>query len=143
MGAPPSIHGSGRQNEWAEEYSIHQIEPTPLEQWMTYYLKEHATKSSKPTKETPPLTSESVHTASKPATRNTYADIAKNGAQQGQRNATAAQYIGHLLGKGNDETVIWETVQLWNDAKVTPPLARIVKHGAEKIAARTHSVLFR
>ena len=28
--APPSIHGSGRQYEWAEGYSIHEIDPAPL-----------------------------------------------------------------------------------------------------------------
>lgn len=50
----------------------------------------------------PPQPSEAGNTASKPATSNTYADIAKNDAQQRQRNATAAQYIGHLLTKGNE-----------------------------------------
>ncbi len=47
---------------------------------MEYYLKEQASKSSKPAKETPPKPSENVDTAGKPATSNSYADIAKNGA---------------------------------------------------------------
>jgi hypothetical protein len=120
--APPSIHGSGRQYEWAEGYSIHEIDPAPLEQWMQDYLKQQASSSSKPVKESPPKPSETVNSASKAAIDNTYAEIAKHGAQQGQRNDTAAKYIGHLFGKGNDETVVWEMVQLWNDIKVKPPL---------------------
>ena len=96
--------------------------PLPCEQWMEYYLKQHATKSSKPTKEKPPKPSENADTASKPATGDPYADILKNGAQQGKRNHTAARLIGHLLGKGNDETVVWEMVKQWNAAKNKPPL---------------------
>jgi len=117
--APPSLHGSGRQYEWDEGYSIYEIDPAPPEQWMEYYLKEQA---NKPTAKTPLKPSEVVNTVSKPATNNPYADIARNGAQQGQRNHTTAKYIGHLLGKGNDETVVWEMIQLWNSAKNTPQL---------------------
>ena len=87
--------------------------------------------------------SKNVHTASKPATDNQYADIIKNGAKQGQRNHTTARYIGHLFGKGSYETVVWAMIKSWTAAKNTPPLARIVKHGAEKIAARAHSILDR
>jgi hypothetical protein len=120
--APPSFHGSGRQYEWVEGLSIFEIDPAPCEQWMLDYLKQYATKSNKPAKEKPLKPSETGNTASKPTTDNIYGDIAKNGAKQGQRNHTTAKYIGHLFGKGNDETVVWETVKLWNTAKNNPSL---------------------
>jgi replicative DNA helicase len=49
-------------------------------------------------------------------------DILKDGAQEGQRNHTATKLIGHLLGKGNDEAVIWEMVKQWNVGKNNPAL---------------------
>lgn len=120
--APPSIHGSGRQYEWEEGYSIHQIDPAPCESWMEYYLKQQPIKSSKPVKQTPPKPSDNPDTASKPATNDPYADILKNGAQQGNRNDSAARLIGHLFGKGNDEAVVWEMVDQWNAGKNKPPI---------------------
>ena len=66
--APPSIHGSGRQYEWAEGYSIHEIDPAPCEQWMEYFLKEQAKRPSKPAKEQPPKPSDNPDTASNPPT---------------------------------------------------------------------------
>ena len=49
-------------------------------------------------------------------------DLLKNGAQQGNRNHCAAKLIGHLLGKGNTESVVWEMISQWNASKNTPPL---------------------
>jgi replicative DNA helicase len=120
--APPSYHGNGHQYTWEEGSSIFEIDPAPCEPWMVDYLKEVATSCRKPTKEKLPNPSEVVYTASKSVNNNIYAGIAKNGAKQGQRNATTAKYIGHLFGKGNDEAVVWEMIQLWNTAKNNPPL---------------------
>jgi len=120
--APPSIHGNGNQYTWEDGFSIHEIDPAPCEEWMNYFLKEEANKSSKPPKEKPPKPSENPGTVSKPATNDLYADIMKNGAQQGHRNDMAARLIGHLLGKGNDETVVWEMIKQWNSVKNKPPL---------------------
>jgi hypothetical protein len=120
--APPSFHGSGRQYEWEDCSSIFDIDLAPCEPWMIDYLKEVANSPSKPAKETSPKPSEVNNTASEPATNDPYADIIKNGAQQGNRNHSAARLIGHLLGKGNDETVVWEMIKQWNAAKNKPPL---------------------
>ncbi len=120
--APPSYHGSGNQYTWVDGFSIFQIDPACCEPWMIDYLKEVANSATKPAKKTPPKPSETVHTASKPATVDPYGDIVKNGAQQGHRNHCAAVLIGHLLGKGNDETVVWEMIKQWNAAKNNPPL---------------------
>ena len=38
------------------------------------------------------------------------------------RNHTATKLIGHLLGKGNSEDVVWELVKQWNANKNTPSL---------------------
>ena len=49
-------------------------------------------------------------------------EIMQNGAQQGNRNHSATKLIGHLLGKGNDENIVWEMVRQWNAGKNKPPL---------------------
>lgn len=126
--APPSFHGSGRQYEWEEGYSIFEIDPAECEQWMIDYLKEVNNCSAKPVKETTPKPSDNPHTASKATSDNQYADILKNGAQQGQRNHTATRLIGHLLGKGNDPELVWEMVRQWNIAKNIPPVDEAELH---------------
>jgi len=120
--APPSFHGSGCQYEWEEGFSIFEIDPAPCEQWMVYYLKEIMYNSSKPAKEKLPKPSDSPDTVKKPATGESYTDILKYGAREGMRNDTATKLIGHLLGKGNEETVVWEMVKTWNIAKNKPSL---------------------
>ena len=122
VAAPPSIHGNGNQYTWEDGFSIHEIDPAPCTSWMIDYLKEVASDSNPPTKEKPPKPSDNPITVRKPADSESYADVLKKGAQQGHRNHTAAKLIGHLLGKGNDESVIWEMVKQWNAAKNNPAL---------------------
>jgi hypothetical protein len=121
--APPSIHGLGDHYEWEDCSSIFDIKPARCESWMIDYLEDVANSPSKPAKGKPPKTSESPDTESKPAVVDAYADILKNGAQEGQRNHTTTKLIGHLFGKGNDENVVWELVKQWNASKNTPALA--------------------
>ena len=120
--APPSIHGNGNQYNWEDCSSIFDIAIAQCDPWMIDYLKEVASNSNTPTTEKPPKPSDNPNTVRKPADGESYADILKNGAQQGHRNHTAAKLIGHLLGKGNDETVVWEMVKQWNTGKNNPPL---------------------
>jgi len=120
--APPSCHGSGRHYEWEEGFSIFEIDPAECEPWMIDYLKEVATINSEPVKEKALKPSESSNLASKPPSGNTYADIMKSGAKQGNRNYCATKLIGHLLGKGNDPEIVWEMVKQWNITKNTPPV---------------------
>ena len=122
VAAPPSIHGNGSKYTWEDGFSIHEIDPAPCSSWMTDYLKEVASSSITPTTKKLPKPSDDPITVSTPADSESYADILKNGAQQGHRNHSAAKLIGHLLGKGNDETVVWEMVKQWNTAKNTPAL---------------------
>jgi len=120
--APPSFHGSGRQYEWIDGFSIFDIDPAPCSPWMIDYLKEMNSCSAKPTKKTTPKPSDNRSTASQSTTDNHYADIMKSGAQQGNRNHCATKLIGHLLGKGNDPGMVWEMVRQWNITKNTPPV---------------------
>ena len=118
--APPSIHGNGNQYTWRQGHSVLEIDPAPSEPWMDAYLQANA--AIIPILNTPPKPSKNVPTASKATDDNQYSDILKNGSQQGNRNHCAAKLIGHLLGKGNDESVVWEMIQQWNMNKNKPPL---------------------
>lgn len=120
--APPSIHGSGNHYQWEDCSSIFDMQPAPCEPWMIDYLKNITKDSSKSTKKEPPKPSKSVDTASKSGAQGDYADILNNGAVEGMRNHTATKLIGHLLGKGNDEAMVWELVRQWNAGKNNPPL---------------------
>jgi len=119
--APPSMHGTGKQYAWETGFSIHDIDPAPPEVWMEFYLKEHATKTGQEAKKALKPSKKS-HKTVNPSVDDQYFDIAKNGSQQGNRNHIATKYIGHLLGKGNDEAVAWEMIKLWNAGKNNPPL---------------------
>jgi replicative DNA helicase len=100
------------------------LDAVPCESWMIDYLKTFAQSSSpseQPT-ETISKPSKTVDTASKSKSKADYADILNTGAVEGMRNHTATKLIGHLLGKGNEESVAWELVKLWNSRKNDPPL---------------------
>jgi len=122
--APPSYHGNGNQYTWEQGFSIFEIDPADCESWMIDYLKQFAGSPIK-SAETTPKPSDNRSTAIQSPTDNHYADILKNGAQQGQRNHTATKLIGHLLGKGNDPEMVWEMVKQWNIAKNSPPLDEV------------------
>ena len=127
--APGSIHGSGRQYEWAEGFSPFQIDPAPCEPWMEEYLKtatRDAPKSDNGKKAV--KTPENPNAASKAAGEGVYADILKNGAQAGNRNDTVAKLAGHLFGRGLDEDEVWEILKSWNAGKNNPPLGQNELH---------------
>ena len=123
--APPSVHGSGRQYEWEKSCSIFEIATAPCGPWKINYLKSiaNSTKEPKPKKQQQaPKPSDTVDTAKTQSGEGHYADVLKNGAVEGMRNHSATKIIGHLLGKGNDESVVWELVRQWNSDKNNPPL---------------------
>jgi archaellum biogenesis ATPase FlaH len=119
--APPSLHGSGSRYEWEDGLSFDEIEPADNVPWTIEYLKEFATKSTTPAQVTPPKPLKTLSKVDSTVTPNPYADILANGAQQGERNHAATKLIGHLLGKGNDENIVWETIRQWNAGKNQPP----------------------
>jgi KaiC/GvpD/RAD55 family RecA-like ATPase len=120
--APPSIHGSGRQYQWEQGFSIHDIKPAACESWMIEYLQNISSpdkqkSTSKPAVKPP---------QGDPGTRNNdsetlYADLLKSGAIEGMRNQSATKLVGHLFAKGMAADEIWTILQLWN-SKNTPPI---------------------
>jgi len=125
--APPSIHGSGNQYTWEEGYSIFQIDPAPCTDWMQYYLehlsdyrKQPGTVKETPAKVTTPP-SEAVKSEQKNK-GNIYLDLLRNGCRDGERNECATKLIGHLMKTNMPEAEMWETVNIWNQGKVKPPL---------------------
>ena len=141
VAAPPSIHGSGRQYEWEEGFSIFQIDPAECTPWMIDYLKDISKLD--PVTETVVKEFDGILNANgtltaikeikakeiKPQETNTqetkqdeYLDLLQNGCNQGSRNQSATKLTGHLLKTGMKETEIWEVFQLWNRNKVHPPL---------------------
>ncbi len=138
--APPSRHGSGHYYEWAEGFSISQIDPAPCTPWMKDYLddisKSEALENEKHAdlfnelKEIMQTDENKLQAAenSKPLEPKTqeskdgYLDLLQNGCKQGERNHSATKLIGHLLKTGTNEIEVWEMVQMWNHNKVKPPL---------------------
>lgn len=118
VAAPPSVHGSGRQYEWEKGFSIFEIETAPCKPWMIEYLERIANSAKEPTLKL----SDTGNTVKKQGGESDYTDILKNGAVEGTRNQMATKLIGHLLGKGNDESMVWELVRQWNAGKNNPPL---------------------
>jgi replicative DNA helicase len=124
VAAPPSIHGSGRQYEWEEGLSIHEIAPAPCDSWMTDYLKSIAEGSSvsKQSKDKAPKPSDTRNMASKQNAEGDYADILNTGAAEGMRNHKATKLAGHLFAKGISGNEIWSMLKMWNAGKNNPPL---------------------
>ena len=136
VAAPPSIHGSGHQYKWVEGSSINDIAPAECSPWMINYLQDIASnapvnnlkkelevilKNDAKEIKTPPEV-KSPDTKNPANTRRDYLDILKNGCVKGERNASAASFVGSLFKTGKQENEIWEIFQLWNAGKVKPPL---------------------
>lgn len=122
VAAPPSIHGSGRQYEWEEGFSIHEITPAPCDSWMTDYLKNITEKPKEPIKQKAPKPSSTVDLVRKTNGEGDYTDILNNGAVEGMRNHTATKLVGHLFAKGISNDEAWSMLKMWNSTRNRPPL---------------------
>jgi hypothetical protein len=96
--APPSVHPSGRPYAWSVDSGT-AFAPAPA--WL-------------------------IHKISTPARRALFTGtdwyaIARNGAGEGQRNATVTRLAGYLL-RHIDAGVTLEFIQAWNATHCTPPL---------------------
>lgn len=116
--APPSTHGSGSQYQWAEGFSMFQIDPAECTPWMIDYLKEVTRMSSALNKKQ--TKAETIPANQKEIKANEYLDLLKNDCPQGERNHATTKLIGHLLKTGMKGAEIWELFQLWNETKVKP-----------------------
>jgi replicative DNA helicase len=119
--APPSIHGSGRQYEWENGYSIFDIEPAPCEPWMIDYLKSiSAEPNTKPKDNGDPKTPHNPPGTRKAMAEDEWSDLLKNGCTEGIRNDSATKLAGHLLAKGLAESEVWEILSQWNNKNIPP-----------------------
>lgn len=132
VAAPPSIHGSGRQYEWVEDFSIFDTEPAECIPWMIDYLKAVTSGGAKAKPDAKPKAevkndaptasvNKEAGKAKNDSGKKSFADIIANGCVPGERNHTATSLIGHLLKKMPQEEA-WEIFTLWNDKKNNPPL---------------------
>jgi hypothetical protein len=120
--APPSIHGSGRQYEWENGYSIFDLDPAPCESWMIDYLKSISAESTaKPKEKGDPKTPQNPPGTGKTMAEDDWVQLLKNGCQEGMRNQSATKLAGHFLAKGLAESEVWEILSQWN-SKNSPPI---------------------
>ena len=122
--APPSIHGSGHQYTWEEGFSINEIDPAECTPWMIEYLKDvqeknesrNKVKPEKKSKESPEAVTDKGEVMDK------FSKLLRDGCVDGARNNAAASLIGHLLKSNMKELDILETILLWNEHKLKPPM---------------------
>ena len=99
--APPSRHISGAWYVW--EHPPNNAKLAPLPSWV-----------SDLTGQTPDQAR-----AAKPVA--VYRDLARNGADDGGRNAALVQLTGHLLRKHIDPLVVLDLMLAWNQFRCRPP----------------------
>ena len=119
---PPSIHGSEHMYEWAEGYSLSEIDPAECTEWMIDYLKDINSNDSPETEtEKTPLEKEFENIEKTMDGEDKYTALLKNGCSQGERNDSATKLLGHLFSSNLKDSEIWEIVKTWNQ-KNSPPL---------------------
>src|SRR5512146_166177 len=108
--APPSEHPSGRLYAWARGRSPDETSLAPLPPWLPPGAR--AGRPGRP--------------------RGHWRRLAREGVDQGARNASLASLAGHLLRREVDPEVVMELLLAWNRARCRPPLedaevARVVE----------------
>ena len=122
MVAPLSTHGSGHVYKWEDGFSIFDIDLADCTPWMIDYLTSVAKGSTTAkTKKKNTSKKDSKEITLKTEEKDEYADILKNGCNEGNRNDTSTRLIGHLLKSKLPEGELWEMLKMWN-RKNTPPL---------------------
>ena len=108
--APPSVHPSGRRYAWARGRSPDEAPLAPLPGWLRPGAQ--AARAGHPPGH--------------------WRRLAREGVDEGARNATLASLAGHLLRREVDPEVVMELLLAWNRARCRPPLedaevARVVE----------------
>ncbi|GMU61126.1 MAG: hypothetical protein AMXMBFR34_28890 [Myxococcaceae bacterium] len=103
--APPSLHASGQRYEWVDGRRPDQLRVAPVPPWLLGLIQAKKT--------TPALA------------RVERADLVKNGAVEGTRNASVASLAGHLLRRGVDPHAVVDLLSAWNRVKNKPPLPEV------------------
>lgn len=114
--APPSVHPSGRRYAWARGRSPDERALAPLP--------------------APLLPGEQARRAGHPPEH--WRRLAREGVDEGARNATLASLAGHLLWREVDLEVVMELLLAWNRARCRPPLRDAEVAGVVESIARLH-----
>jgi Bifunctional DNA primase/polymerase, N-terminal/Primase C terminal 1 (PriCT-1) len=114
--APPSVHSSGRLYAWARKRSPDEAPLAPVPEWLL-------------------PGAQSARAGHPPAH---WRRLAREGVNEGARNATLASLAGHLLWREVDPEVVMELLLAWNRARCRPPLADAEVAGVVESIARLH-----
>ena len=112
--APPSVHPSGRPYAWARGRSPDETSLAPLPRWL--------------------LPGAQAGRAGHPPEH--WRRLARDGIDEGARNATLASLAGHLLWREVDPEVVLELLLAWNRARCRPPLEDAEVAGVVESIAR-------
>jgi hypothetical protein len=119
IGAPPSIHSSGRAYEWEASSHPDDVPLASTPPWLLDMLRRSPAGSGVPA----PGTSTADWRA-----------LVAQGVEEGRRNQAVAALAGHLLRRGIDPFVTLHLVIAWNTTSNRPPLL------AEEVARTVNSI---
>jgi Bifunctional DNA primase/polymerase, N-terminal/Primase C terminal 1 (PriCT-1) len=114
--APPSVHPSGRRYDWARGRSPDEAPLASLPRWL--------------------LPDSQIRRAGHPPEH--WRRLARDGVDEGARNATLASLAGHLLWREVDPEVVMELLLAWNRARCRPPLEDAEVASVVESIARRH-----
>jgi len=118
--APPSMHGSGRQYRWMDDCNILDVDLAECPDWVLDFIKNPPKNQSKATPQVAAVQA-NTNAPGQKVEGNKFVDILRNGTSAGDRNQTAASFIGHYIKLLKDPDEVWEITKLWNQ-KNSPPL---------------------
>jgi len=101
--APPSVHPSGRRYAWVAGHAPDEMLLAPIPRWLSALVRPAGPRAGRSTAE--------------------WRTLARDGVGEGNRNATIASLVGHLLWHGVDPQVALELLLAWNQARCRPPLS--------------------
>jgi len=114
--APPSLHPSGRRYAWVRGRSPDEAPLAAMPGWL--------------------LPGERARHPGHPPEH--WRRVAREGVDEGARNATVASLAGHLLWREVDPEVVLELLLAWNRARCRPPLEDAEVAGVVESIARLH-----
>jgi hypothetical protein len=100
---PPSVHPGGKQYHWSVDCAK-TLAAAP--QWLLDKITAPTNGNGK----------------TAPTPRSAWRDLVEHGVAEGARDNSATRLAGHLLRHGIDPIVALELLQVWNEARCTPPL---------------------
>ena len=117
--APPSIHRSGRSNEWEVSSHPNEVPLAPTPRWLLDMFRRSPAGSGVPG---PGMSAAD------------WRALVAQGVEEGRRNQAVAAIAGHLLRRGIDPFITLHLVIAWNTTSNRPPLP------AEEVVRTVNSI---